>query len=44
MPYRAQLSSVNVIKLMDIDSDGKTDILTGGNRSGFTVTKTGCQF
>lgn len=35
MPYRAQLSSVNVIKLMDIDGDGKIDVLTGGNRSGF---------
>jgi enediyne biosynthesis protein E4 len=35
MPYRAQLSSVNVIKLMDIDNDGKVDIITGGNRSGF---------
>jgi hypothetical protein len=35
MPYRAQLSSVNVIHCTDINNDGLTDIITGGNKSGF---------
>ncbi|MBO9571957.1 MAG: VCBS repeat-containing protein, partial [Chitinophagaceae bacterium] len=35
LPFRGQLSSVNVIKLLDINNDGALDIITGGNRSGF---------
>lgn len=35
MPYRAQLSSVNAIRCLDINNDGLVDIVTGGNRSGF---------
>jgi len=35
LPVRAQLSSVNAILCKDIDGDGKDDIITGGNISGF---------
>lgn len=35
LPYRAQLSSVNAICLTDINKDGRIDIITGGNKSGF---------
>lgn len=35
LPYRAQLSSVNAIKCIDINGDGKTDLVTAGNMSGF---------
>jgi hypothetical protein len=35
LPLRAQLSSVNSILCADIDGDGLTDIVTGGNKSGF---------
>ena len=31
LPLRAQLSSVNAICAADINSDGKTDLITGGN-------------
>ena len=35
LPQRAQLSSVNAILCTDLDGDGMTDIITGGNQSGF---------
>lgn len=35
MPARAQLSSVNKSFCLDINSDGKVDIITGSNLSGF---------
>ncbi len=35
LPTRAQLSSVDAIKCVDLNGDGKTDIVTGGNKSGF---------
>lgn len=35
LPYRAQLSSINAIHLLDINNDGITDIVSGGNSSGF---------
>jgi hypothetical protein len=35
LPVRAQLSSVNSILCTDINDDGFTDIITGGNESGF---------
>lgn len=35
LPVRAQLSCINAIVCKDVNSDGKVDIVTGGNRSGF---------
>lgn len=35
LPYRAQLSSVNAIKCLDVNNDGHPDLVTGGNMSGF---------
>lgn len=35
LPYQAQLSLVNAILCTDINNDGFTDLLLGGNRSGF---------
>ncbi|RYG45849.1 MAG: CRTAC1 family protein, partial [Chitinophagaceae bacterium] len=35
MPVRAQLSSVNSILCTDVNGDGKLDLVTGGNKSGF---------
>ena len=35
LPYRAQLSSVNAILSIDLNNDGFTDLVTGGNKSGF---------
>ena len=35
LPYRAQLSCVNAMVCMDLNNDGYTDLVTGGNRSGF---------
>ena len=35
LPVRAQLSSVNAILCYDLNDDGKKDIVTGGNKSGF---------
>lgn len=35
LPPRAQLSSVNAIKILDINNDGRPDIVSAGNRSGF---------
>ena len=35
MPFMVQLSSVNAIKAVDINNDGFTDLIIGGNNSGF---------
>jgi enediyne biosynthesis protein E4 len=35
LPVRAQLSSVNAIVCDDIDGDGRRDLITAGNKSGF---------
>ncbi len=35
LPVRAQLSSINAIGLVDVNGDGFTDLVTGGNKSGF---------
>ena len=35
LPYRAQLSSVNAILSIDFNNDGFSDLVTGGNKSGF---------
>ncbi|HLA52389.1 MAG TPA: VCBS repeat-containing protein [Flavitalea sp.] len=35
LPVRAQLSSVNAVLCLDVNHDGRTDIITGGNKSGF---------
>lgn len=35
MPLHVQLSSVNAIKCTDLNSDGKIDIVLGGNQFGF---------
>lgn len=35
LPFRGQLSSVNAIHCIDLNYDGKKDIITGGNKSGF---------
>lgn len=35
MPVRAQLSSVNAIRITDLNEDGRPDIVTAGNLSGF---------
>jgi len=35
LPLRGQLSSVNAIVATDLNNDGWTDLVTGGNRSGF---------
>ncbi|MBL7698700.1 MAG: VCBS repeat-containing protein, partial [Chitinophagaceae bacterium] len=35
LPARGQLSSVNSILCADVNSDGLTDLITGGNKSGF---------
>lgn len=35
LPLRAQLSSVDAVQCIDVNNDGFTDLVTGGNRSGF---------
>jgi len=35
LPARVQLSSVNAIESTDINSDGQTDLIMGGNKFGF---------
>ena len=35
LPVSVQLSSVNALLLTDVNNDGRTDILAGGNLSGF---------
>jgi len=35
MPPRVQLSSVNAVRITDINNDGYPDIISGGNQSGF---------
>ena len=35
LPARVQLSSVNAIESTDLDKDGRTDLLLGGNMFGF---------
>jgi hypothetical protein len=35
LPAMSQLSCINVIHCMDINHDGKTDLVTGGNQFGF---------
>lgn len=35
LPVRGQLSSVNSILCLDLNSDGLMDVVTGGNKSGF---------
>ncbi|MGH2646147.1 MAG: hypothetical protein ACRDE8_01215, partial [Ginsengibacter sp.] len=35
LPVMTQLSSVNAIHCMDINNDGKTDLVLGGNQYGF---------
>lgn len=35
LPYRAQLSCVNVAQVTDLNDDGKPDLILGGNQFGF---------
>jgi hypothetical protein len=35
LPYQAQLSMVNAILCADVNKDGYTDLVLGGNKSGF---------
>ena len=35
MPVQSQLSSVNAIEFADVNSDGKPDLITGGNNFNF---------
>jgi hypothetical protein len=35
LPFMVQLSSVNAIQCLDVDGDGKTDLVLGGNDFGF---------
>lgn len=35
LPVMAQLSCINVILATDVNNDGRTDLITGGNQSGF---------
>lgn len=35
LPVRSQLSCINVIHSMDVNGDGKVDLVTGGNQFGF---------
>ena len=35
LPVRGQLSCINAIMCKDVNGDGKIDLVTGGNRSGF---------
>ena len=35
LPRKVQLSSVNAVCIVDVNDDGKMDLITGGNKSGF---------
>jgi hypothetical protein len=35
LPVRSQFSCINVIHCMDVNGDGKVDLVTGGNQFGF---------
>ncbi|MGZ3940523.1 MAG: CRTAC1 family protein, partial [Flavisolibacter sp.] len=35
LPVMSQLSCINVIRCMDVNGDGKVDLVTGGNQFGF---------
>jgi hypothetical protein len=35
MPAQVQLSSVNAIRILDVDNDGRPDLVMGGNEFGF---------
>ncbi len=35
LPQKVQLSSVNAVCIVDVNNDGKMDLIVGGNKSGF---------